>query len=246
MNKASHIKTLLANLAKQSPPPKVIFFKTGPGAYSEHDEFMGLSVPALRKIARHFPDLPLMELQILLESPFNEERMQALIILVAQYQRSDTTKKQALYNFYVRHITRVNNWNLVDASAHHIMGHYLYDKPRYVLLAFAQSNNLWERRIAIVATWHFIRQGHYDWTLKIAEILLDDAHDLIHKSVGWMLREVGKKDGATLKAFLDQKAPHMPRTMLRYAIERLPIDERKSYLEQSRAIRTFDLHKIDG
>lgn len=234
MNKATHLKALLHELAKQAPPNKAVFFKTGVGGYAEHDRFIGVTVPILRKIAKQFAALPLTELQLLFESPINEERLLALVILVMQYQGSPHDGKITLYNFYISNLKHVNNWNLVDASAHLIIGDHLHNKEKDILLTLAKSDNMWERRIAMVATWHFIRQDHYEWTLKIAEILLKDSHDLIHKAVGWMLREMGKRNLKTLKAFLNQHAALMPRTMLRYAIEKLPLDERKAYLNQGR------------
>ena len=235
MNTATQIKSLLNQLSLESPPSKAVFFKMGVGDYAEHDQFIGVSVPDLRKVAKQFSVLSLTELQLLLDSPINEERLLALLILVSQYQKSSAEEKGQFYHFYMRNLKHVNNWNLVDASAHLIAGDYLHSSTnKDILLVLAKSDNLWERRIAIVATWHFIRQGSYQWTLRISEILLKDSHDLIHKAVGWMLRETGKKDLKVLKDFLDQRAAFMPRTMLRYALEKLPPDERNVYLKKGK------------
>lgn len=209
------------------------FFKTGPGDYAEHDRFMGVSVPVLRKLAKTFEDLSLPDIKKLLQSPFNEERQLALFMLVDRYKTGSSTEKKRIYDFYLKHLCYVNNWNLVDASAHLIIGAELFNKnskDKTLLKSLAMSDNLWERRVAIVSTWTFIQNNDFQWTLKIAKQLLKDSHDLIHKAVGWMLREVGKKDAQVLTTFLDQYAPKMPRTMLRYAIEHFSADERKMYL----------------
>lgn len=207
-----------------------IFFKTGPGQYAEGDQFIGVSVPNLRIIAKQFKNLPITDITTLLTSPFNEERLLALFILVDQYTKASEEKKEELYQFYLNHLSYVNNWNLVDASAHLIVGAHLLEKDKSLLVRLAQSQNLWERRTAIVATWYFIRHNNLEWTFKIATMLLDDTHDLIHKAVGWMLREASKRNEAELRDFLDTHATRMPRTMLRYAIEKLPETTRKSYL----------------
>ncbi len=203
------------------------FFKTGKGQYSEHDQFMGVRVPQLRVIAKDFKALALTELQTLISSSFNEERLLALIILENQYQSDN---EALIYNFYLSNITQVNNWNLVDQSAHNILGRYLFNRDKKLLFQLAESSSIWERRIAIVATWHFIRKGQFDDTIKIAQILLNDEHDLIHKATGWMLREMGKMDKEPLLEFLKQYSAQMPRTMLRYAIEKFPQDQRKEFL----------------
>jgi 3-methyladenine DNA glycosylase AlkD len=166
----------------------------------------------------------------LIASAVNEERLLALIIVVNRYQKADAQKKDVLYNFYMHNLQHVNNWNLVDASAHLILGAHLHTRDKELLITLAQSKDLWERRIAIIATWYFIRKNEYAWTVKIATLLLHDTHDLIHKAVGWMLREAGKSDQAVLIKFLEQHAQIMPRTMLRYAIEKLPEEQRKDYL----------------
>jgi 3-methyladenine DNA glycosylase AlkD len=209
------------------------FFKTGPGDYAEGDIFMGVPVPALRKIAKVFKDLDTEYLQQLLASPINEERLLALIILTNQYAAGTTCQKEELYGFYIKNLDRVNNWNLVDASAHLIVGAHLHNKDREILLTLAQSPLMWYRRVAIVATWYFIRQNDLHWTFRISRILLGDTHDLIHKAVGWMLREAGKKDTPSLVAFLEQHHKTMPRTMLRYSIEKFDEKVRKKYLKKS-------------
>lgn len=209
---------------------KATYYKTGPGDYAEHDQFIGVSVPDLRKIAKRYQELPLPLLQELLYSPINEERLLALLILVTRYQKGDADLQQTIFQFYLTHINQVNNWNLVDASAHWIIGAHLLKEDKTFLSTLAESTNLWEKRIAIVATWHFIRNDSFECTLKLAEKLLCDHHDLIHKAVGWMLREVGKRNQSILIEFLNRHAYRMPRTMLRYAIERLVPTTRKTYL----------------
>lgn len=224
------IRTLLEQQKKQSGVSPAFFFKTGEGQYAEHDQFLGVLVPVLRAIAKRFYLLERNDLQTLLASPFNEERFFALCILVHQYQKGSVSQQKELYAFYLQNLSQVNNWNLVDTSAHLIIGNHLFTRERDYLLTLAASENMWERRISIVATWHFIRNQDLEWTFKIAHLLLNDPHDLIHKAVGWMLREAGKKDQAQLIAFLDQYAVCMPRTCLRYAIEKFPEKQRKSYL----------------
>lgn len=204
------------------------FYKTGSGHYAEHDKFRGVNVPTLRKIARDFKDLSHDDIKVLIMSPFNEDRLLALFILIFQYETPSF--KEECYQFYRKNLKYVNNWNLVDASAHLIMGEYLFKKERLLLLSLAASDSLWERRIAIVATWYFIRHNDLEWTFKISERLLNDSQDLIHKAVGWMLREAGKKDLSQLRDFLDRHISKMPRTMLRYAIEKFSESERRSYL----------------
>lgn len=194
------------------------FFKTGKGEYGEGDLFIGISMPDLRILAKQFEMLARSEIQQLMQSPIHEERMLAVIILTRQYKQN----KQEVYQFYVDNLQYVNNWDLVDVSAHLIMGQHLMDQGKSILLDLAASENLWNRRVAMVATWQFIRNNQFEWTVKIAEILLNDTHDLIHKAVGWMLREAGKRNEQVLLSFLNQYAAHMPRTMLRYAIEKLP------------------------
>jgi 3-methyladenine DNA glycosylase AlkD len=211
-----------------------IFFKTGSGQYGEGDVFIGVSVPKLRKFAAEFKQLALPELQTLLASEIHEERFLALLILVNRYDKASVADKEKIYKFYVKNMKHINNWDLVDTSASYIVGAYLFDKNREVLETWAHSNNLWERRIAIIATHYFIKKNDFEYTLRIAKILLHDKHDLIHKAVGWMLREMGKKELKPLEQFLDASAHIMPRTMLRYAIEKLPEKQRLAYLRQKK------------
>jgi 3-methyladenine DNA glycosylase AlkD len=218
------------------------YFKTGPGQYGQGDVFIGVNVPDQRKVAKQFADLPLKEINKLLQSEAHEHRLTGLFILVAQYQAAEPRSRRALAKFYLAHKHRINNWDLVDSSAPHILGHHLLGADRAVLHRLARSNKLWDRRIAIIATAAFIREGEYRDTLNIAEILLHDTHDLIHKAVGWMLREVGNKSPATEERFLRKHAATMPRTMLRYAIEKFPEGKRKVYLgmraRRNSAVRT--------
>lgn len=198
------------------------FFKVSEGSYGAGDEFLGITAPDLRKIAKTYKDIELEIIAALLQSKYNEERLLALLILVHQYQNGDSDHQQRVYQFYLNKLDRINNWNLVDSSAHHILGHYLWNKDdRSLLSKLAASTTLWERRIAIVATWYFIRKSELELTFKLARLLQNDPHDLIHKAVGWMLREAGKKDEAQLVSFLSDYGKQMPRTMLRYAMERL-------------------------
>jgi 3-methyladenine DNA glycosylase AlkD len=213
------------------------FFKTGPGEYGEGEIFIGVKVPVLRKLARDFCDLPLPEIEILLQSAIHEERMLALFILVLSVAKCDDDHRMAVYVFYFANTQHVNNWDLVDSSAPAIVGGYLRDKSRKPLVQLAKSSSLWERRIAIVATQHFIRLVEFDDTLAISRLLLNDQEDLIHKASGWMLREVGERDEAALVAFLDEHAGAMPRTMLRYAIEKFSAERRTAYLKIERSTK---------
>lgn len=207
------------------------FFKTGPGEYGEGDIFLGIRVPVLHSCLRDYRRIPLSEALELLQSPYHEARMLALLILVAQYGSSKKeAERRDIYEAYLRHTRFINNWDLVDCSAQHIVGAHLLSRDRKPLYTLARSRVLWERRIAVLATFAFIRQGEFADTLSLAEILLHDSKDLIHKAVGWMLREVGKRDQAVLEALLSRHSQNMPRTMLRYAIEKLPEDKRKTYL----------------
>lgn len=207
------------------------FFKTGPGEYGEGDVFLGIPVPVLRKLARQFQDLPLRENLRLLKSLIHEKRLLALLILVRKYERGDESEKKKIYNAYPRSTRFINNWDLVDGSAEHIVGAFLWDKSKKALYHLAKSRNLWERRIAIMATFHYIKRNEFSETLKISKILLSDEEDLIHKAVGWMLREVGKRHLPTEERFLKKHYRAMPRTMLRYAIERFPESKRQLYLK---------------
>ncbi len=204
------------------------FFKTSPGQYGEGDRFIGVKVPVTRKVAKEFKDLPLAE--CLLHSDIHEERLLALVILVGQFEKGDDATRKSIYDLYLANMANINNWDLVDLSAPQIVGGYLENRSRKPLCRLAKSASLWERRTSIVATHWFIRQGDLADTLRIAEKLLGDREDLIHKAVGWMLREVGKRETAALEEFLDQHCRVMPRTMLRYAIERFPEKKRRAYL----------------
>lgn len=206
------------------------FFKTGPGEYAEGDLFLGLTVPQTRAIAKDCRELSLDDLVVLLGSKYHEERLLALHVLVHQFERADDAGQKAIYDFYLEQRAEINNWDLVDTSAPRIVGGYLLTRPRTMLHKLAKSKNLWDRRIAIVATWWLIRARDFDDCLKLCETLINDQHDLIHKACGWMLREVGKKDVATLKRFLMIYKDKLPRTALRYAIERFSPEERKRYL----------------
>ena len=206
------------------------YFKTGPGQYSEGDKFLGVTVPDLRRLAREGEGLKPRDLRTLLTSEWHEERALALLILVRQYERGDRQARDDVYHLYLRHTRNINNWDLVDCSAPQIVGGHLAEKSRAPLRQLAMSSSLWERRIAIVATLFFIRRGELEDTLALARMLLADKEDLIHKATGWMLREVGQRDRVTLERFLEEHAAAMPRTMLRYAIERFPEPIRRRYL----------------
>lgn len=206
------------------------FFKTGPGDYGEGDVFVGVKVPELRRLSKKH-NLSVSETRRLLKSKVHEERLLALLILVRIYSRSDSATKRKIYEIYLKSTRYINNWDLVDGSSHFIVGDYLMTRSRRPLYRFAKSSDLWERRIAILSTYHFIKHGDYDDTLKIARMLLGDEEDLIHKAVGWMLREVGNRDRVTEERFLKAHYKRMPRTMLRYAIEKFPEAKRQRYLK---------------
>lgn len=219
------------------------FFKAYPGGYSEGDKFLGCTVPATRQVAKAFYTLPLSELATLIQSPWHDDRLLALFILVYRYTKGDAQVQQAVYELYMRHIRHVNNWDLVDSSSAFIVGPYLENRPEKlaVLQRLAASDSLWERRIAMLATFVYIRKGRADEALLIAEQLLHDPHDLIHKAVGWMLREIGKRvSRRVLLRFLDQHAATMPRTTLRYAIEHLPPEQRTYYMGRKARTITND------
>jgi len=206
------------------------YFKTGPGEYGHGDRFLGLSVPALRSVARAHRDLPLREVTVLLKSEWHEERLLALLILVDQYRRGDQSLRDAIHALYLRSTKYVNNWDLVDSSAPYLVGPHLPPRKRALLTRLAKSSDMWERRIAVLSTLHYIKQGQFVDVLSIATLLLDDEEDLIHKAVGWMLREVGNRNREVEERFLREYARHMPRTMLRYAIEKFPEPTRNRYL----------------
>ncbi|MFZ5451242.1 MAG: DNA alkylation repair protein [Thermodesulfobacteriota bacterium] len=207
------------------------FFKTEPGEYAAGDRFRGLRVPVLRGLAKKYQGLSLTEAEGLLKSPWHEDRLLALFILIRHYYGGGQAFKEEIHRLYLQNTRWVNNWDLVDASAPHLLGHYLADRDRDILTRLAASRNLWERRMAIIATLHFVKQKEYDETMRIAGLLLGDPEDLIHKAVGWMLREVQKGDNAVAEAFLQAHYRQMPRIMLRYAIERLPAARRQAYLK---------------
>lgn len=207
------------------------FFKTGKGEYGEGDIFAGIKVPVSRKIANQFKDLGFTDLQKIIKSKIHEERLITLFILVAKYKKADEREKEKIFNFYIKNIRYVNNWDLVDLSAEKIIGAYLTDKDKRLLFDLVNSNSIWERRIAIMSTFHFIKANQFAATLKISELLLKDKHDLIHKAVGWMLREIGKRDIQAEEIFLQKYYKKMPRTMLRYAIEKFPETKRLDYLK---------------
>jgi 3-methyladenine DNA glycosylase AlkD len=225
------LKSELAALAQPSRAHQAqYFFKTQPGQYSSHDQFLGIPVPTLRTISKKYTHLSESDISELLHSHFNEERLLALFILVHQFKQN----QKATYDFYLKHLKHVNNWNLVDSSAHLIIGAYLFNNPSPILEQFAVSQDLWERRIAIVATWYFIKKDSFENTIHIATILLQDKHDLIHKATGWMLREMGKRNKQKLIDFLDAHSSIMPRTMLRYALEKLTPEEKALYMKQKK------------
>ena len=206
------------------------FFKTGKGEYGEGDIFLGIRVPEQRKIAKKYSGLAFDDIGQLLESNIHEYRLTSLFILILKYNKEGSRGKKEIVDFYVKNIKNVNNWDLVDSSAPHILGHFLLDKDRSILYRLARSDNLWERRISILSTFAFIKTNTFEDASKISEILLSDEHDLIHKAVGWMLREVGKRDLTIEEEFLQKHYLKMPRTMLRYAIEKFDEDKRKFYL----------------
>jgi 3-methyladenine DNA glycosylase AlkD len=209
------------------------FFKTGKGEYAEGDKFLGITVPIQRQIAKKYRDLPLPEIESLLQRSIHEFRLTALLILTYQFSKADETKKKLIYNFYLSHTTYINNWDLVDLSSHEIIGGWLATHPRdrKILIKLAKSDNLWEKRIAMISTFEFLRYNQWNDTLAIAQILLYDKHDLIHKAVGWGLREVGKRNLKAEEEFLLKYYKTMPRTMLRYAIEKFPENKRKYYMK---------------
>jgi 3-methyladenine DNA glycosylase AlkD len=212
------------------------FFKTGPGEYGEGDRFIGVVVPQIRKIVKAHLQAAKGQILKLLRSPYHEERLTALLILVEQYRRGDSSRKKSIHELYLANVSHINNWDLVDLTAHHIVGAHLYRKSSSVLTRLARSENLWERRIAMLSTYYCIRQGESGAALRIAKMLLHDPHDLIHKAVGWMLREVGKRCSREEECrFLDRHAGVMPRTMLRYAIELFPEALRTKYMRLPRA-----------
>jgi len=207
------------------------FFKTGKGEYGEGDKFYGIKVPVQRKIAKNYRDLSLKEIQELLISPVHEERLVSLFVLVDQYTKGNDSTKEKLFRFYLKNTQKINNWDLVDLSAPKIVGAHLLNRDKGILFRLAESPGLWEKRISILSTYTFIKNKHFETTFHISEILLNDDHDLIHKGVGWMLREVGNQNLQEEEKFLKKHYKQMPRTMLRYAIEKFPEKRRKAYLQ---------------
>lgn len=207
------------------------FFKTGPGEYGEGDRFLGIRIPVIRAQVRKYRDLSMGEALRLLVSTYHEARMFSLLLLVMRFNKGDEQDKRTIYDAYLGHTAFINNWDLVDCSAHPILGGYLDGRGRKPLYVLAESESIWERRMAIMACLHFIRQHDYADALKLFDRLLNDGEDLIHKAVGWMLREIGKRDLPVEQSFLKTRYQQMPRTMLRYAIERFPEEERGRYLK---------------
>ena len=230
MSLAKLKKEILEKSSKEKSKIYAKFFKTGKGEYGEGDIFLGLTVPEQRILARKYTNLVLDDVKKLLESKYHEHRLMGLFILVYKYERSNEKEKAGIKDFYLENKHRGNNWDLVDCIADKILGKHLIDKDKKVLYELAKSESIWDRRIAIISTFEFIKNGKFEDTLKISKILLKDEHDLIHKAVGWMLREIGKRDLETLEKFLKRHYKKMPRTMLRYAIEKFPEIKRKKYL----------------
>jgi len=207
------------------------FFKTGKGEYGEGDIFLGIVVPTQRLVAKKYTELTLKDLQKLLSEKVHEYRLIALIILIQKYKKASIKAKKEIVAFYLKNTKKINNWDLVDISCRDILGNFLLDKHRAILYKLAKSKNIWKRRIAIISTFEFIKHGQLEDTLRISEMLLKDSHDLIHKAVGWMLRELGKKNRSLEEEFLEKHYIDMPRTMLRYAIEKFEEKKRKHYLQ---------------
>jgi len=207
------------------------FFKTGPGEYGEGDIFIGVTVPELRKLAKEYKTIGINKIKQLLKSEIHEERLLSLFLLIHRYSRGDEPEIKRIYELYLKNTKFINNWDLVDSSAGQIVGNFLFDKSKKPLYDLVKSENLWERRISIISTFYFIKRNQFSNTLKISKILLSDKEDLIHKAVGWMLREVGKRDMSVEEEFLKKYYKNMPRTMLRYAIEKFPESKRQCYLK---------------
>lgn len=238
----SEMQYLEHRLAELADPEIAVhsarFFKTGPGEYGEGDQFLGIRVPELRKLVRQFRDFTMEDVLELLHSSFHEKRLLAALMLVDRFQRGSEADQQKIYDLYLQHIpVSINNWDIIDTTCPHIMGAWLYKRDRFILYTLAASNNLWQRRAAMMACFHFIRQNDFADSLKVAGILLLDKEDLIHKATGWMLREIGKRDQEVEQRFLEKHCRTMPRTMLRYAIERFEQEKRKYYMEAARQRR---------
>jgi 3-methyladenine DNA glycosylase AlkD len=239
----SSLRAVRRDLRAEANPDDAIhlqrFFKTGPGQYGAGDRFLGVRVPALRRLVRAHRELPLPDVLALLQSKWHEERLLALLLLVDRYRRSDDDAKQTIHDAYLANTRYINNWDLVDASAEHIIGPHHDPNDMALLDQLCVSASVWERRIAMLATFHWIKRRQFAPALRVAERLVNDDHDLIHKAVGWMLREIGNRDRDTEEAFLRVHCPIMPRTMLRYAIEKFPPLDRRGYL-------TGQLESADG
>lgn len=232
MPKRNVLRELKALANKKRAEVSKRFFKTGPGEYGEGDVFLGLTVPQLRKLARDCHDLTEEEILELLYSDYHEARLLGLIIWVNAYPRATEAEKERIYRLYLKHRARINNWDLVDTSAPQIVGCHLLKRPRGPLYELARAKPMWDRRIAILSTFSFIRANDFDDTIRLAESYLSSPEDLMHKATGWMLREVGKRDDARLREFLDEHHQTMPRTMLRYAIEKFSPKDRAHYLKK--------------
>ena len=206
------------------------FFKTGKGEYGEGDKFLGVTVPHQRIVAKQFKALDIKEVEKLLYDPIHECRLTAILILVMQFEKGNDSERKSIYDFYLKHIQQVNNWDLVDSSAHKIVGAYLDKRSREKLYRLAKTNHLWSQRVAVVATYWFIKRDDFEDILALSDLLIQHEHDLIHKAIGWMLREMGKRNDTILRNFLKTRYQKMPRTMLRYAIEKFDKLERDRYL----------------
>jgi 3-methyladenine DNA glycosylase AlkD len=235
MDNADIVENIRKDLEDLSDPAKAEFsprfFKAGPGGYAEGDVFIGVTVPNIRSVARRHRDLLFSHIKHLLHSVIYEHRLAALLILVDKFARADATGREKIVRFYLDNLKYVNNWDLVDLSADKILGDYLFDKDRAILYELCDSGHLWSQRVSIMSTFFFIRKGQFDDTFRLAELLLTHKHDLIHKAVGWMLREIGKRDKKAEESFLKKHCRTMPRTMLRYAIEKFSPEERERYLK---------------
>lgn len=230
----SGYEQIIADFEKHADPEHASrlqgFFKTGKGEYGEGDVFLGLRVPDQRIIAKKYKELPTTDILRLLQSGIHEHRLTSMFILTHQFNKGDEDIRKQIVDLYLENTEYMNNWDIVDSSAHKILGAWLLDKPRDILYQLAESESLWEKRISIISTFAFINKGDFADALALAEKLVNDEHDLIHKASGWVIREVGKKDQKALEGFLLRHYKTMPRTMLRYAIERLPEDRRKFYM----------------
>ncbi len=223
-------KSLIKNADDEKAKILSRFFKTGPGQYGSGDKFLGIKVPVVRKIVKENSSTPFSEIGVLLNSEFHEERLTALLLLVHKYSKGDEAERKSIFKYYIKNTKRINNWDLVDLSAPNIVGDYLLDRDKSLLYELASSDDLWKKRISVISTLRFIRENRFDTTTDICRVLLNDRHDLIHKACGWMLREIGKRNLSVEENFLKAHYKQMPRTMLRYAIEKFPENKRKAYL----------------